>query len=158
MTDKAYATSFATLREMEGHIGQELGLSEWTTITQEQINSFADATDDNQWIHVDPEKSEKHSPYGKTIAHGFLILSLTSKFAYETYSIADVAMCLNYGLDKVRFPNATPSGAQLRGRVSLITHESIPGGARFKLKVVFEIKNEDKPACVAEFIVQAYTK
>lgn len=157
MTDKPYNTSFKNLTDLEGHVGQELGLSEWTLITQKRINTFAQATDDHQWIHIDPEKSEKHSPYKKTIAHGFLVLSLASKFAYETYSIDDVAVGLNYGLDKVRFPNATPSGAQLRGRISLMSYDTIPGGARFKLKVTFEIRNEKKPACVAEFIAQAYT-
>ncbi len=96
MTDKPYSASFKNLTDIEGHVGQELGLSEWALITQERINTFAEATDDNQWIHIDPQRSEKHSPYKKTIARGFLVLSLASKFAYETYSIDDVAAGLNY--------------------------------------------------------------
>ena len=153
----AYATSFKQLSDMKDWVGKELGLTDWITISQERIDAFAAATEDHQWIHIDPEKSKLHSPYKKTIAHGFLILSLASKFTYDCYSVADVVMGVNYGLNKVRFPNATPSGAEIRGRISLLNYDEKPDGARFILKVVFEIKGEEKPACVAEFIGQAYT-
>jgi acyl dehydratase len=153
---EAYATQFKHLSDLKEWVGKELGLSNWITITQERIDAFAAATEDQQWIHVDPEKSKLYSPYKTTVAHGFLVLSFASKFAYDCYSLDDVTMGVNYGLNKVRFPSATPSGALLRGRVSLLSYDEIPGGARYILKVVFEIKGQEKPACVAEFIAQAY--
>lgn len=153
----AYATAFDHLADMKDHIGKELGLTDWVTISQDRINTFAEATEDHQWIHVDVERSKKESPYKQTVAHGFLVLSLASKFTYQAYSMKDVVMGVNYGLDKVRFPNATPAGARIRGRVSLMTYKEIPGGARYKILVHFEIEGQTKPACVAEFIAQAYT-
>lgn len=157
MTDKAYSTHIAQLADLPKYIGKELGLTDWVQITQDRINTFADLTEDQQWIHIDAERSAKESPYGKTVAHGFLVLSLASKFAYETYSFGDVGMAVNYGLDRVRFPNATPVDALLRGRVSLMECKTITGGMRFKLKVEFELKDQEKPACVAEFLGQAYS-
>ncbi|MEM9078969.1 MAG: MaoC family dehydratase, partial [Bacteroidota bacterium] len=115
-------------------------------------------TDDEQWIHVDVERSKKESPYKTPIAHGFLVLSLASSFCYQAYKVDDVGMGVNYGLDKVRFMNATPVNARLRGRTSLMTYEEIEGGAKYKVKVVFEIEGQEKPACVAEFLAMAYTK
>ena len=153
---EAYSTHFEHLADIKKHVGKELGISPWIEITQEKIDTFANATEDHQWIHIDPDKSAKESPYKQTVAHGFLVLSFASKFTYDTYSIGDVTMGVNYGLNKVRFPNATRSGALLRGRVSLLSYEEKTGGARFILKVIFELKGEEKPACVAEFIGQAY--
>lgn len=155
-TNKAYATHFEHLVEMKDWVGKELGLTEWLLITQDRIDAFAKATEDYQWIHTEPQKAKQFSPYQQTVAHGFLVLSLASKFTYDCYSVGDVVMGVNYGLNKVRFPNATRSGAELRGRISLIDYEEKPNGARFVLKVVFEIKGEEKPACVAEFIGQVY--
>lgn len=155
-TQTAYATRIPHLADLKDWIGKELGLTEWLTITQDRINAFADATEDHQWIHVDPEKSKQFSPYKTTVAHGFLVLSLASKFAYEAYAIDDVVMGVNYGLNKVRFPQATPAGAQIRARVSLLDCEEQPQAARYVLGVVFEIKGEAKPACVAEFVAMAY--
>ena len=157
MKDEKYASHFKNLSDMKEFVGQELGLSDWICIEQERIDNFAKATEDEQWIHVDVEKSKLHSPYKRTIAHGFLTLSLASKFAYETYSVGDVTMGVNYGLNKVRFPNATPSGAFIRGRVSLLDYQEIKGGAKCTLKMVMEIKGEEKPTCVAEFIGLVYT-
>tara|TARA_R110002074_G_scaffold61882_4_gene149267 strand:- start:401 stop:1735 length:1335 start_codon:yes stop_codon:yes gene_type:complete len=154
--NKAYSTEISQLSDLTHYLGKELGLSNWITITQDMIDTFARTTDDNQWIHVDPEKSAKYSPYKKTVAHGFLVLSLASKFCFETLKIKDIAMGVNYGLDKVRFMNATPVGALLRARVSLMEFSPFEGGAKYKLKLVFELKGEEKPACVAEFIAQAY--
>ena len=154
--NKAYSTEISQLSDLTHYLGKELGLSNWITITQDMIDTFARTTDDNQWIHVDPEKSAKYSPYKKTVAHGFLVLSLASKFCFETLKIKDIAMGVNYGLDKVRFMNATPVGALLRARVSLMEFRPFEGGAKYKLKLVFELKGEEKPACVAEFIAQAY--
>lgn len=155
--NEPYKTSLAHLTELEGLLGQELGLSPWTEITQDQISTFAKITGDEQWIHIDREKSKRESPYGTTIAHGFMILSLASRFAYETMHINDVIMGLNYGLDKVRFMNATPSGAKVRGRLSLMDYETIENGAKYKVKITFELQGKEKPACVAEFLAHAYT-
>ena len=156
-TDKAYATRLRDVSELKNYVGKELGLTQWMPMTQERINTFADATEDFQWIHTDPKRSATLSPYKKTIAHGFLVLSMASKISYDTFSIENVAMGVNYGLDKVRFPNATKSGAYFRGRVSLIESNEIPGGAKYKMGIVFELKGEEKPACIAEFIAIAYS-
>ena len=156
LSDKPYATEIKHLAGLKNYVGKELGLSDWSTITQEQINTFGSVTGDNQWIHTDPEMAVKHSPYKKPIAHGFLILSLASKFCFETFKILDISMGLNYGLDKVRFVNAVLVDSSIRARISLLTVEEIQGGMRYKMKLVFEIKDQEKPACVAEFIAQAY--
>ena len=157
MSQKAYATEIPKLSDLKNYLGSEIGLSEWTTISQNQIDTFARTTDDNQWIHINPEMAKKYSPYKKPIAHGFLILSLASKFCYETIKFKDVGMGVNYGLDKVRFMNATPAGSLIRARVTLISVEDISGGLRYKMKLIFELKGHEKPACVAEFIALAYT-
>ncbi|MFT4762384.1 MAG: acyl dehydratase [Paraglaciecola sp.] len=151
-----YATKFEKIGDLEGHLGKELGLSEWITISQERIQKFAESTNDLQWIHVDVERSAKESPYGTTIAHGFLVLSMASAFSYQCYSFENIKMGLNYGLDKVRFMNAVKAGSELRGRISLMEYKAIDGGAKYKLKVVFEIKGVEKPACVAEFVAMVY--
>ncbi|MGB5371796.1 MAG: enoyl-CoA hydratase-related protein [Flavobacteriaceae bacterium] len=156
MNESAHSTQLAHLADLKEFVGKELGLSEWMTITQEMIDSFGRTTEDNQWIHVNPERAAKESPYKKPIAHGFLVLSLASKFCFETLKIKDVAMGINYGLDRVRFVHATPVGALLRARISLMAFDPIEGGAKYKLNIVFELKGVDKPACVAEFIAQAY--
>ena len=155
-TQEAYATHLKHLADLEHYVGKELGLTDWRKMTQERINAFAEATEDFHWIHLDQERAAKESPYKTTIAHGFLVLSMASKMTYDTYSIGDVNMGVNYGLDKVRFPNATRSGALLRGRVSLMEYETIPGGAKYKVSVVFELEGQEKPACVAEFLAIAY--
>ena len=156
-TTSPYSTKLKELSELKDYIGKELGLTEWITIEQGRIDSFAETTEDRQWIHTDPERSAAFSPYKKTVAHGFLVLSLASKISYDAFSIENVVMGVNYGLDKVRFPNATKSDAQLRGRVSLMEYDAIPGGAKYKVKIVFELQGEEKPACVAEFLAMAYT-
>ncbi len=156
-TTTPYATQLKELEELKDYVGKELGLTEWMTMEQERINSFAEATEDMQWIHTDPKRSAAFSPYKKTVAHGFLVLSLASKISYDAFSIENIVMGVNYGLDKVRFPNATKSDAKLRGRVSLMAYDAIPGGAKYKMKIVFELEGEEKPACVAEFLAMAYT-
>ena len=154
---KPYQSKIDHLAEFAVWVGKEVGLSPWTTITQDNISTFARITDDEQWIHIDVERCQRESPYKTPIAHGFMILSLASKFAYETMHIADVSMGLNYGLDKVRFMNAVPSGSQIRGRVSLMEFDPIENGAKYKLKITFELQGQEKPACVAEFLAHAYT-
>jgi len=157
MTNTPYKTHLDTLADLEDKIGQEIGLTEWVTIEQDRINSFATTTEDNQWIHINPEMSKKFSPYGTPIAHGFLVLSLAPKFSYETLTIGNVVMGVNYGCDKVRFPNATKVGARLRGRVKVAGFEEIKGGARYRMEITFELEGEEKPACVAVMVAQAYT-
>lgn len=153
---EAYKTTFKNIADIENYVGKEIGLSEWFEISQERIDVFADVTEDHQWIHIDPEKSAKHSPYKTTIAHGFLVLSMASKIAYATFEVNNMAMGVNYGLNKVRFTNAVPAGALVRGRVSLKDYKEIKGGARYVMDIVFEIKGQERPACVAEWIGQGY--
>ncbi len=154
--DDSYQTHFSHLTELKDHLGEELGLTPWMAIDQERVNQFAEATGDDQWIHVDRKKAIQNSPFPGTIAHGFLILSLAPRMCYDTFLIDDAAMVLNYGLDRVRFPQAVLTGSRVRGRVSLAEYEEIPGGARFKVYLVVEVENLAKPACYAELWSQVY--
>lgn len=154
----AYSTVFEQLTDMQSFVGQELGLSDWMSIEQSRINAFANVTEDLQWIHTNPERAKRHSPYKTTIAHGFLILSLAPKIMQATLKVKNVGMAINYGLDRVRFVNATPAGAMIRARVTLMSFEEQELGGKYKLLVTYEIKGQEKPACVAEFIVMAYTE
>lgn len=154
----AYRSKFNSVDELENSLGKEIGLTEWYTMEQDKINIFAEATEDRQWIHIDKEKCKKESPYKTTIAHGFLILSMCSKIMFDAYELNNVGMVLNYGLDKVRFTNATPSGSKYRGRVSLMEFDANPKGAKYKMKVVIELEGQEKPACIAEFLALAYKK
>ncbi len=156
MTSTAYQTTFEQLTDMQDYLGREIGLSEWLLIDQASINTFAKLTKDEQWIHVDPERSAKYSPFQTTIAHGFFVLSFASHFARECMVLKPVRMGVNYGLDKVRFTHAVPVGARIRGRISLLEFESREGGAKYKLNVVIELEGAEKPACVAEWIGLAY--
>lgn len=156
-TTKAYKTIFKNLEEVKDAVGKEIGLSEWYTMDQKRINEFADATGDHQWIHVDREKSRADSPYGDSIAHGFLVLSMGSRMAYDSIEIQGLAMSVNYGLNKVRFINATKADARIRGRFEILDFQESRGGARYIMKLTIEIEGEDKPACVAEWIGQAFT-
>ena len=155
-TQKSHRTIFKNISEMESAIGKELGLTRWNIMDQERINTFAKTTEDEQWIHVDHQRCEKESPYKQTIAHGFLMLSMCSRIMYDSYEVGEISMAINYGLDKVRFPNATRAGSKFRGRVSLAEFEMIPNGAKYKLNVIIELKGQEKPACVAEFLALAY--
>jgi acyl dehydratase len=155
-TQKSHRSIFKNISEMENAVGKELGLTPWKIMDQERINTFAKATEDEQWIHIDEERCTKESPYKQTIAHGFLMLSMCSKIMYDSYEVGQVSMAINYGLDKVRFPNATPAGSKFRGRVSLAEFNFIPKGAKYKLNVIIELEGHEKPACVAEFLALAY--
>lgn len=155
-TKESYHTIFANVAEMENSLGKELGLTEWYVVDQNRINSFAETTEDLQWIHLDAERCARESPYKKPIAHGFLMVSMCSKIMFDSYKIEKMSMAINYGMDKVRFPNATPVGSRFRGRVTLAEFQTIPKGAKYKLKVVIELEGEEKPACVAEFLALAY--
>ena len=130
-------------------VGQELGVSEWVEITQDDVNKFAEVTGDDQWIHVDVERA-KETPLGGTIVHGYYTLSLLPKFAYETYTIEGISFAMNYGSDKVRFLSPVPTGSKLRCRSELSSIEDRNGGVLMKVTSTIEIEGSDKPACVAE--------
>lgn len=153
-----FITQLDQLMELKHHVGKEIGLTDWLVIDQQRIDAFAKVSEDFQWIHTDTEKSMADSPFKKTVAHGFLILSMAAKFTYETLHLGDVGMGINYGLDKVRFTNAVPSGSRIRGRISLLNFENNLSGAKYKTQIVFELEGSEKPACVAELIAMVYTK
>ncbi len=155
--NKPYSTEINQLSDLQKYVNKEVGLSEWTKITQEQINSFGNITDDNQWIHINPELCEKYSPYKTTVAHGFFVLSLAPKFCYEILKFKKLSMAVNYGCDKVRFMNATKVNSLIRARISVISYEEIERGIKYKLNIIFELKDQEKPACVTEFISIAYS-
>ena len=149
--------TFQTLAELAACVGQEVAVSDWITITQQQVNTFADATGDHQWIHVDAEKA-KAGPFGGTIAHGFLTLSLLPRFLESTIVISDVRMGINYGLNKVRFINPVLVGSRLRARMSLAASENIENnGKQMVWDITIEIEGKDKPACVAQAVIRSYT-
>jgi acyl dehydratase len=147
--------SFETIAELEGLVGQEIGVSEWITVTQERIQLFADATNDHQWIHLDAERA-KAGPFGTTIAHGFLTLSLLPEMAASAFGVNETRMGVNYGLNKVRFPAPVPSGSRLRGRFKLVGYEPLEGGAQLTVQVTMEREGSDKPVCIAESIGRRY--
>jgi acyl dehydratase len=146
----------ATIEELNELVGQEVALSEWIVVTQEQVDRFADATGDHQWIHVDVERARQELPFGGTVAHGFLTLALLPQLLGQTISLGNAKMLLNYGLNRVRFPAPLPVGSQVRGRVLLQSVEAIPGGVQVIWEVTIERDGSDKPVCVAEFIVRRY--
>ncbi len=139
---------FAHLSDLVGAVGQEIALSDWVEIDQRRIDQFAEATGDHQWIHVDPARAAQ-GPFGATVAHGFLTLSLLPLLSQSAFAIDDVRMGINYGLNRVRFPNPVRVGSRLRGRFKLTEYEPIQGGAQLTVEVTMEIEGADKPACVA---------
>lgn len=144
------------LRELESKVGEEVGISPWMEVSQERIDLFAKATEDFQWIHVDPKRA-KDSPFGGTIAHGFLTLSMLPKLSESTFEFADRKMGVNYGLNKVRFTAPVPAGARIRGRFVLAKYEKIDGnGVQTTWSVTIEREGGDKPVCVAESIGRHY--
>ena len=146
-----------TPKDMLAYVGKEVGVSDWVTVTQERINQFADATGDHQWIHVDVEKAKKELPGGKTIAHGYLTLSLIPMLSHDILRIRKVVRGINYGCNKVRFTNMVPAGARVRGRQKLIAADPMEGnGLRLTNQMTIEIEGQDKPACVAETMSIVY--
>ena len=137
-------------------VGQHLGYSDWVEITQEQVNLFADATGDHQWIHVDPERAAKESPFGGPIAHGYLTLSIIPKLLGGIMRVEGIAMGVNYGINKLRFPSPVPVGAKVRAGATLAGVEDIPGGAQVSMDVVVEVEGKDKPSCVAQVVYRYY--
>lgn len=144
------------LQRLNDRVGTELGVSEWLEITQDRVNAFADATDDHQYIHVDKEKA-KLTPYGGTIAHGFLTLALSVPLGGEVrVELGDYKMAINYGLDKVRFPAAVPVGKRIRQRVALSGAKEVPGGIEISQTMTTEVEGQEKPAMVAERLTRFY--
>lgn len=148
--------NFHSYSELMACVGQEVALTDWVTITQEQVNLFAQATGDHQWIHVDPERA-KAGPFGAPIAHGFLTLSLLPQFFAAAFAIVGARMGVNYGLNRVRFTSPVPVGSRLRARLVLQDAEALsPEGLQMTWLVTLEREGSDKPACVAEFLTRNY--
>ena len=148
--------TFETLADLAACVGQEVAVSDWITITQEQVNRFADATGDHQWIHVDPERA-RQGPFGAPIAHGFLTLSLLPRFFESSFDVRGSRMGVNYGLNKVRFTAPVPVGSRLRARMTLLSAEPVAGdGLQMAWQVQIEREGMDKPVCVAESLVRRY--
>ncbi len=148
--------TFQTLQDLAACVGQEVAVSDWITITQEQVNQFAEATGDRQWIHVDVEKA-KVGPFGAPIAHGFLTLSLIPRFFESTFEIAESKMGVNYGLNKVRFTAPVPVGSRLRARMKLLSADPIDNnGLQMAWEVIVEREGADRPVCVAESLSRRY--
>jgi acyl dehydratase len=145
-----------TMAELPGLIDSELGTSDWYEVTQESVNLFADATGDHQWIHVDPERAKKESPFGGPIAHGYLTLSLIIPMLAQCLTVSDAVMGVNYGLNKVRFPSPVPVGSKVRLTVSLANVEETKGGLQITLSGVMEREGGDKPVCIAEPVYRFY--
>lgn len=141
--------TFTSGADLAASVGQEIGVSDWHEIPQSQIDLFAEATGDDQWIHVDPERA-KEGPYGTTIAHGYLTLSLLAPLMKTTYRIEGAKMAVNYGLNKVRFAAPVRVGSRVRVRVSLATVDEIPNGVQSVWSAVIELEGSSKPACIAE--------
>ncbi len=144
------------LEELRSLVGQEIGRSDWVRITQERVNAFADGTGDHQWIHCDPQRAQRESPFGFTIAHGFLTLSLAPALAQQAFDVEGVRFVLNYGLNRVRFPNAVQVGARVRMISNLQALKDVLGGVQATYKMTIEIEGEEKPACVAEMVMRLY--
>ena len=144
------------LQDLQALVGQEIGVSEWITVSQQRIHQFAEATGDHQWIHVDPERAAQ-GPFGGPIAHGFLTLSLLPLLGQTAFTIDDVRMGVNYGLNRVRFMAPVPSGSRLRGHLKLAAFEPIAGGAQLITEITIEREGADKPACVAETVARRFT-
>ena len=147
--------SFERLDELQSLVGETLGTSDWIVVDQDRIDRFAQATGDKQWIHTDPQRAAA-GPFGGTIAHGFLTLSLLPEMAASAFEIADTRMGVNYGLNRVRFPAPVRSGSRLRGHFKLLEFAALGGGAQLTLEATMECEGSTKPVCVAESLVRRY--
>ena len=147
---------YARLADLQALVGQDLGTSEWVAIDQARIDRFAEATGDHQWIHVDPVRAAA-GPFGRTVAHGFLTLSLVPQLFATAFEIDDVRMGINYGLNRVRFTNPVPVDARVRGHFRLLAYEPIEGGAQMTVQATVELEGAPKPACVAETVARRFT-
>ncbi|HKW61653.1 MAG TPA: MaoC family dehydratase [Candidatus Acidoferrum sp.] len=151
------ALTVETLDALKEFVGKEIGVSEWMFVTQERINQFAEATEDRQWIHVDPDRATRESPYQGPIAHGFLTLSLISRLIKDVVRISgSTQLTINYGLNRVRFPSAVREGSKIRGRFTLLAFRDAEKARETVFACTVECEGNDKPCCVAEWIVRYY--
>jgi len=142
---------------LKDYVGREIAVTGWLPVTQERIRQFAEATGDTQWIHVDPERARRESPYGAAIAHGFLTLSLMSHFLREAIQLpGDVRQTINYGLNRVRFPAPVRAGEKIRARVRLQSRKELPGSVEAAYAITIETEGAEKPCCVAEWILRYF--
>ncbi|WP_295646863.1 MaoC family dehydratase [uncultured Methylibium sp.] len=148
--------TFERLADLQALVGQDLGESDWVLVDQARVDRFADATGDHQWIHLDAARAAA-GPYGTTIAHGFLTLSLLPMLFETAYAVADTRMGVNYGLNRVRFPAPVPVGSRVRGRFRLLSYEPIDGGAQLVVEATIEREGSTKPVCVAESVTRRFT-
>jgi acyl dehydratase len=146
-------TEFDGPKALLDGVGADLGTTDWITITQDQINAFADATLDNQWIHVDTERA-KAGPFGAPIAHGYLTMALAAYFLGQLVRVTGISMGINYGADKVRFPSPVPVGSKLRGRGELVEAKEVPGGVQVTIRVTIEREGSDKPAAIVDALTR----
>jgi acyl dehydratase len=144
------------VQELKKLKGQELGVSEWHNVTQKAIDMFADATYDHQWIHIDPARCKKESPWGQTIAHGYYTISLAPYLLGQILSVEGVQMGINYGINKLRFPSPVKVGKNVRARAELVDVTDVGNGVQGIIKMTFEVEGEEKPACVAEVIYRYF--
>jgi acyl dehydratase len=145
------------VRALKEFVGREIGVTGWLSLTQKRIEQFAEATEDRQWIHLGRDRASRESPYGTTIAHGFLTLSLVSYFVREAIQIrGGVRMAVNYGLNRVRFPSPVRSDSKIRARITVLTLKELADAVEVTFNVTIESENSDKPCCVAEWVVRYY--
>lgn len=147
--------AFAHLRELADHVGQPIGVGEWVTIDQPRIDRFAEVTDDPQWIHIDPVRAAE-GPFGATIAHGFLTLSLVPSLCASVFRVDDTVMGVNYGLNRVRFPAPVPVGSRVRANCKLLSYAPLENGAQMTIEATVEREGSAKPVCVAELVSRRY--
>jgi acyl dehydratase len=143
-------TVFHSLDEVRAAVGRPLGVSDWLEITQDRVDQFAEATGDRQWIHVDPERARRESPYGGPIAHGFLTLAITNLFLPQIVEVRGASLGVNYGTGKVRFPAPVPVGARIRGSAELAACDEVAGGIQTTIRISVEVEGSSKPACVVD--------
>ncbi|HQW19427.1 MAG TPA: MaoC family dehydratase [Rhodocyclaceae bacterium] len=148
-------TVFSSAQEVLEAVGKDLGATEWVELTQERVNKFADATDDHQWIHVDPERA-KTGPFGACVAHGYLTLSLANLFLPQLVEIRNMRMGVNYGCEKVRFPAPVKVGKRIRGRGEVVNVEKAGEGVQATIRITIDIEGEAKPGCVVDTISRYY--
>jgi acyl dehydratase len=146
-----------SIKSLKEFVGRECGTTDWLTVTQERIQQFAEATEDHQWIHVDPERARRESPYGAAVAHGFLTLSLLGYFVRQIIQLPkDVRRTINYGLNRVRFPSPVREGEKIRSRVFLQSCRELPDSMEAVFAITVEAEGAEKPCCVAEWVVRYY--
>jgi acyl dehydratase len=146
-----------TLLSLKEFVGREIAVTDWLVVTQERIDGFAETTEDRQWIHIDRVRAQKEPPYGTTIAHGFLTLSLLSYFMKQAIQFRNgVRVAINYGLNRVRFPSPVPAGSKIRARIRLLSTKQLPDALEATFSVAVEVENSDKPCCAAEWVIRYY--